>query len=305
MRLGLCLSSNSRGGFGSVRAAANPGDYPPARHSALSAAATKATIPPETGVHLENAGLVIKIQMASGSKIQWQVKFREQTMSMRRILAIIMLASFWSAAFSSPVSADGSFTNNINGVWQGTYCGNSSTSWVFVLSPSRSFAREKWCNGWACGDLDYRITQVSNDQQMIEATSFHARGYSSTGHRIIFKLSGGGNQLDGTYYGHPRCDRIQMRKQTSDNINFKPLSETTPTQLPRSAMMIIPNLQNGPNARPRSADDKEQGRIHCGRVYSACESTCRTRSPYGNRVFTDYSCLDRCSQRNSDCLKRN
>jgi hypothetical protein len=46
----------SRGRLGSARAAANPGDYPPARHSALSAAATKATMPPETGVHLENVG---------------------------------------------------------------------------------------------------------------------------------------------------------------------------------------------------------------------------------------------------------
>lgn len=46
----------SRGRLGSVREA-DPGDYPPARHSVLSSADTKATTPPETGIHLGNVDL--------------------------------------------------------------------------------------------------------------------------------------------------------------------------------------------------------------------------------------------------------
>ncbi len=44
------------GRLGSGGLAANPGEYPPALRSTLPGAVMKATVAPETGVHLGNVG---------------------------------------------------------------------------------------------------------------------------------------------------------------------------------------------------------------------------------------------------------
>jgi tetratricopeptide (TPR) repeat protein len=129
-------------------------------------------------------------------------------------------------------AAASDFTNALRGVWDGTYCGgDSTTNWVIDTTPTRAWAHEHWCNGFTCGDVDYRITALNDADDVVQFTPYYAPGWSVTGYTVVMHLSN--SRLDGQFYNHPRCDDIHLQRSNSVVIGG-PLQWSSAAPLPGS-----------------------------------------------------------------------
>lgn len=151
---------------------------------------------------------------------------------------------FGLGAVLSAAAVAGEMKDEVSGVWGGNYCGDgSSTAWVISLKPSGAFARERWCNGFTCGDVDYRVKQYSGAERKFEVTPKYAPGWSLNNYSIVFQQSG--NALSGVFYNHPRCHRIDLQKVSSD-VSAGPLVGSTPEPLPVSEKLVEPEVRPAP-----------------------------------------------------------
>lgn len=182
---------------------------------------------------------------------------------MSRSVIVGMVALLVLARLGTALAAD--FPGALNGVWAGTYCGKNSTQWVFVMDRSAAFARERWCNGFSCGDVNYRITRLSKSQRRLEVLAYSGRNYSLTGYTIVLDLRGD-RELRGTYYGHPRCQTVQLTKQSEDNVGYKPLSANTPKPLPESTSIA--------DEAPPQPSRPQRSTSFCQDVYNSCMDNC-------------------------------
>ena len=157
---------------------------------------------------------------------------------MKSTIAIIAAAFAMLAAVAPAASAAGGFPENLTGYWDGRYCnGKSSTAWVIVMNSARAYARERWCNAITCGDIDYRVTQISGSSNRFEVVPYYATGFSVKYFSIVFSASSDGKSLVGTFHGHPRCRDIYLRWTSTKVVS--PISARTPAPLPRSVQYVV------------------------------------------------------------------
>jgi hypothetical protein len=151
---------------------------------------------------------------------------------------------FGLGAVFSAAAAAGDLKDDVSGSWSGNYCGDgSATAWVISMKPSGTFARERWCNGFVCGDVDYRISQYSGAERKFEVIPKHSPGWSLSNYSIVFQQSG--NVLSGVFYNHPRCHRIDLQKVSND-VSAGPLIASTPEPLPPSGAFVEPEIRSAP-----------------------------------------------------------
>ncbi|MBL8560438.1 MAG: hypothetical protein JNM47_17080 [Hyphomonadaceae bacterium] len=145
-----------------------------------------------------------------------------------RAAAILAFAT----AFVGVAAPSFAIEREINGTWQGSYCGNSSTTFrISTADPSRSWVSERWCNAFTCGDLDFRITAVDAANRTFTAQALQGTGFSTGGFSIRFQVSADGQSMTGAYYNHPRCSSNSLRKRSTDP-GAGPLFSSTVSALP-------------------------------------------------------------------------
>jgi hypothetical protein len=117
----------------------------------------------------------------------------------------------------APALSAQSFVSQINGIWEGVYCGaNTTTFRVSTRAPQRSWVTEHWCNGFGCGDLDYTITQVDPAARQFTVQAIEGTGFMSRAFSIRYEVAADGASMTGTYIGHARCRDNRLTKVSAD-----------------------------------------------------------------------------------------
>lgn len=156
-----------------------------------------------------------------------------------------------------------SFAAQLTGTWQGTYCGGSATTFrIDTRTPQRSWATERWCNGWACGDMDYSITGLDAASRVVTVHAVQGTGFSTAGYDIRFQLSGDGRSMRGTYVGHSRCNDSQLTKISSDP-GSGPFFAGSVSPLPSPSAVAAVRASRLPEDVPRAPMRDASGSTEC------------------------------------------
>ncbi|HEU0300800.1 MAG TPA: hypothetical protein VFR37_15165 [Longimicrobium sp.] len=195
----------------------------------------------------------------------------------------LLLTSSLVLASATPSLAQ-SFASRIHGTWQGGYCGNSTTTFrISTRTPQQSWVTERWCNAFACGDLDYVITEIDPAARTFVVHALEGTAFSSGGYDIHFQVSADGTTMAGAYVGHQRCQGSELSKVSADP-GSGPLFTASIAPLPSADRPAVRSANIPPGLQRRGMAD-DTGSTAC-LVVATDEETVNDYDAYGRYVNT-------------------